>query len=113
MLIKQAVGLFDELSKIAEAEAEQLDMKRPISHKVDWKRVIGTGLAASGGFAAGHGLGALLEAKIPALRVPTDSRVKVVKAALPILSGAAYLLGDRYTRKVDAGMRSKKQEVTK
>lgn len=102
-------ALLDELVKIGETAtppAEKLTNKQRVL------RALGTAgagaLGVGGGLLAGHFI-----TKHPifhptaaehAAGVLTPGRALAVKAILPILGGAAFMLADRYRKKMDEGL---------
>lgn len=90
-LIKRA-ALFDELVKIAE------DGDHPQGGGFGKAlRTIGT--AAAGG-AIGYGAAELLARKMKFFTQPNESRASAARIILPILSGAAVTLADRYRQRM-------------
>lgn len=96
-LVKRS-ALFDELVKIAE------DGDHPQGSGFG-KALRSMGIAAAGG-AAGYGAAELLARKMKFFTQPNDSRARAARIILPILSGAAVTLADRYRQRMN-------QEYTK
>lgn len=91
-LAKRA-ALFDELVKIAEGEG------RPQQSGFG-KALRAMGVSALGG-AAGYGAAELLARKMKFFSQPNESRARAARIILPILSGAAVTLADRYRQQMN------------
>jgi hypothetical protein len=86
-------ALLDELEKIAEGD------QAPQSSGFG-KALRAMGVAAVGG-AAGYGTAELLARKMKFFSQPNESRARAARVILPILSGAAVMLADRYRQKMN------------
>lgn len=92
-------ALFDEIIKIAEqTEAEYT----PVSH------ALRSMLVGAAGGAVGYGLADLAGKKLPFFQQPTETRARMAKVILPILSGSAVMLADRYRHKMNEQYRKVK-----
>jgi hypothetical protein len=87
------VALFDELTKIAEGDGKSQ------SSGVG-KALRSMGIAAVGS-AAGYGTAELLARKMKFFTQPNESRARAARIILPILSGAAVTLADRYRHRMN------------
>lgn len=73
------------------------------------------GVSALGG-AAGYGAAELLARKMKFFTQPTESKARAARIILPILSGAAVTLADRYRQKMNeeySRVHGYKNETTK
>jgi hypothetical protein len=86
-------ALFDELVKIAE-EAP------PKKEHGFGKALRAMGTAAAGG-AVGFGTAELLARKMKFFNQPNESRARAARIILPILSGTAVMLADRYRKRLN------------
>ena len=86
-------ALFDELAKIAE------DGGAP-QRSGFGKALRAMGVAAAGG-AAGYGTAELLARKLKFFTQPNEGRARAARIILPILSGAAVTLADRYRHRMN------------
>lgn len=90
-------ALFDELAKIAEEKSQPGGVSKALQ---------AMGVGALGG-AAGYGGAELLARKLRYFNSPPsspevlDKRVRAARIILPILSGAAVMLADRYRQKMN------------
>lgn len=85
-------ALLDELVKIAEnGESSRNNIGKAL-------RAIGVG---SVGGALGYGTAELLSRKLKFFSQPNESRARAARIILPILSGAAVTLADRYRQKMN------------
>ncbi len=95
-LVKQA--FFDELIKIAsEKEAPK---------KSGIGKALRTMGVAAAGSALGYGTAELLSKNMKFFSEPTEARARAARIILPILSGAAVTLADRYRQKINEHHRS-------
>lgn len=86
-------ALLDELVKIAEndGDSQQSGVGRAIR---------AMGVSALGG-AAGYGAAELLSRKLKFFSQPNEGRANAARIILPILSGAAVTLADRYRQRMN------------
>jgi hypothetical protein len=98
----RVLGFLDELQKIAEEAQKQ---PGPIT----LKRVLPAAAAGALGIGTGYILSDWASMKFDPLRKamerPTTRSAQVAKVVLPILGGAAFMLADRYRRKMDEASR--------
>lgn len=91
------VALFDELVKIANTESTAPEEKS--------KGSLGTALRAMGvgaaGGAIGYGLAELAGRNMKFLQQPNTDGLRAAKIILPILSGSAVMMADRYRQKMN------------
>lgn len=85
-------ALLDELVKIAE--------NTPPKKEGVGKALRAMGTAAAGG-AVGYGAAELLARKMKFFKEPTENRARAARIILPILSGAAVMLADRYRQRLN------------
>ncbi len=89
-------ALFDELVKIS-AASNYADSE----HKRTLGPVLRSALAATAGGAAGYGVADLLARNLEFFKQPTTNRARLAKIILPILSGSAVMMADRYRQKLN------------
>ena len=94
-------ALFDELVKIGEASVSPTPGARQEEPKKGPGHAVKAILAAGAGSALGYGAAELLARKLPYFQTPGSpevlaKRVRAAKIILPILSGGAVILADRY-----------------
>ena len=85
-------ALLDELTKIAEESASQ--------GGGIGKALRSMGVAAAGG-AAGYGAAEMLGRKMKFFNQASPERLRAARIILPILSGTAVMLADRYRQKLN------------
>lgn len=88
--IKRAAFL-DELVKISEEQTQPGGFGRALR---------AMGVAATGG-AAGYGAAELMSRKMKFFTQPNENRARAARIILPILSGAAITLADRYRQRMN------------
>ncbi len=86
-------ALLDELTKIASDEEQ--------SNKKGFGKALRAMGVAAGGGALGYGAAELLARKMDFFKTPTSGRASAARIILPILSGAAVTLADRYRSSLD------------
>jgi hypothetical protein len=89
----QRVALFDELAKIA----EEGDTRQ----RSGFGKALRTMGVAAAGAAAGYGTAELMSRKLKFFTQPNESRARAARIILPILSGAAVTLADRYRQRMN------------
>ncbi len=94
-------ALFDELVKIGEASAPPIQQPQESTPKKGPGHAVKAILTAGAGSALGYGAAELLARKLPYFQAPGSpevlaKRVRAAKIILPILSGGAVILADRY-----------------
>lgn len=100
-------ALFDELTKIAEAQGDPKSEQAPVPNP-NWKKDVARAAILGGlGLGAGYGAGEAVTRAVPSFFMnqgnpqTANLRGKVVKGILPFLVASGVMIGDRFRRRMD------------
>ena len=90
-------AFLDELVKIAESQSRAIEEKP----KGSVGQALRAMLVGAAGGAAGYGMAELAGRNMKLFQQPNDKRLRAAKIILPILSGSAVMIADRYRQKMN------------